>query len=657
MKQRQRQILEFLHESTGPITAEQLAKLLQCSERTVRSEIADLRRQLAAGECGQLQAKGNRGYRLIVTPEQWARLLRQEEEVDRRDLFSRQLEGPYLVLERVLKNGTVKIATLEQELFTNYKNVARYVDQAEQWLHRHRLQLQRKRGQGITVQGSRHRVRLAMWALYRELTHTFQPDEVEDSLQQFWPGISFYGIQQTVSRLEEHWSFRFSYASYERFCFLLAAMLADSRRKQPYTMPVQGAPPDTWEWRAADETLALMREAYHAGFAPEEKFYLWFILSSSEIMDFATEEARRRNAREKQKMLGLVRTLVRMIGGILQHNFSDDKVLENGLLNYLSALGTALRYGDRSEEHGRPLQSCTEYAEVSVACWSASHLLEDILQTPITEWEVSAIASHFAGAVQRKSVGGCVYVVCSYGVGVSRFLCEQLKRAFPHIQILGELTPRDLDRLQTLPRRYDLLITTVDLPGMPAETTVRIGNRLRDPDIVRINKKLAYLRTHTGRQSPAPARRPAYELFDPELVVRLEKPVEKEELLHRLCQLLQQRGFVSPAFETSVLEREHNASTSLSSRVAIPHGLPEYVRVSKIVVALLDVPVRWNALEQVDTVFLLALNLQSDAQVKESTIAFYRGLISMVEEPEKLACLRVLSSDAEVARQLNQMTQ
>ena len=30
-----------------------------------------------------------------------------------------------------------------------------------------------------------------------------RPDEVAESLQQFWPGISFYGIQQTVSRLEE----------------------------------------------------------------------------------------------------------------------------------------------------------------------------------------------------------------------------------------------------------------------------------------------------------------------------------------------------------------------------------------------------------------------------------------------------------------------
>ena len=96
---------------------------------------------------------------------------------------------------------------------------------------------------------------------------------------------------------------------------------------------------------------------------------------------------------------------------------------------------------------------------------------------------------------------------------------------------------------------------------------------------------------------------------------------------------------------------------ALSARVATPHGLPEHVLTSKIAVGLLDVPVKWNAFDQVDTVFLLALNLKSNAQVRESTIAFYRGLIAMVDEPEKLACLRVLPTDEDLAGALNQIVQ
>ena len=59
MKQRKRQILEFLHDNPGHITAGQLAELLKCSERTIRNEIAELRQLLVAGEYGRLEAKGN----------------------------------------------------------------------------------------------------------------------------------------------------------------------------------------------------------------------------------------------------------------------------------------------------------------------------------------------------------------------------------------------------------------------------------------------------------------------------------------------------------------------------------------------------------------------------------------------------------------------
>ena len=58
-------------------------------------------------------------------------------------------------------------------------------------------------------------------------------------------------------------------------------------------------------------------------------------------MDLRTPEAQARELAEKQRPLALVRGLIRMIGGILQRNFSDDETLEYGLLHYLSALQMA----------------------------------------------------------------------------------------------------------------------------------------------------------------------------------------------------------------------------------------------------------------------------------------------------------------------------
>lgn len=656
MKKRQRQILGILHQASGYVTAEQLALELNCSKRTIRSDVGALRDLLAEEGDGRLKAKGNLGYRLEIAQEEWERLLLVWENLDRRSVLDAQLGGWYLVLERVLKAGTVTVAELERELFTNYKNVKKYMDRAEEWLNNHDVALLRRRGQGATVQGGRHQVRLALWALYREMTAVPWEGHRDERLQNFWHNIDLDGIRQTVKRLEQNYQFRLSYDSYERFCFLLAAVLADSRKKLRYRFPGNAAQACTWEREAGRDALELIRGYYHAAIPTEEESYLWFVLASSEIMDFLTREARERNAEEKRSTLALVRTLVGMIGDILQRSFADDEILENGLLNYLSALSVSLRWGDHTREAGSALPVKADYADVSVACWSASHLLEDFLGAAVTEWEVNMIAVHFAGAVERKNVGGLVYVVCSYGVGVSRFLCEQLKRAFPHIQVLGELTPRDLKQLRTAPQPYDLLITTVDLPDMPEEITVRIGNYLHSQDVEAINRKLARLRS-LGRCSAQPELPGgSYPLFEAPLILRPRGVQDKAALLHQLCCLLLESGCVTEQFEASVLEREYNSSTILSPQVAIPHGLPEYVRISRAAVALLDTPVKWNGLEQVDTVFLLAFNFKSEANVQRSVVGFYKGLIAMLNEPERLAELRTLPEPQAVADVLNALS-
>lgn len=653
MKERQRQILGILHEAPRHVTAGQLALRLNCSERTVRSDIGELRDLLAESGTGRLEAKGNQGYRLEATPEEWKRLLSMWEDLARQTALDTRLGGRWLVLERLLKTGAATIAGLERELFTNYKSVRKYVDEAEEWLRAHDVALLRRRGQGFSLQGSRHQIRLALWALYREMTALPREEPRDDGLQRFWQGIDLTGVRQAVSRLERDYQFRLSYGSYERLCFLLAAMLADSRKKLPYRFPGELPAGPAWEREAGRDALELIRDYYHAALPDEEGAYIWFALASSEIMDFLTGEALARNAGEKSGTLALVRGLVRMIGDILQRRFTGDEILENGLLNCLSALGTALRWGDRTGESGGAFPFQSGYADVAVACWSASHLLEDFLGAAVTEWEVNTIAVHFAGAVEREDVGGTVYVVCSYGVGVSRFLCEQLKRAFPRVQVLGELTPRDLRALRAPARRYDLLITTVDLPDLPEEATVRIGNYLRSRDIEAIKKKLARLHAR-AEEAPRPELPGSgCPLFEAPLILHPKGPQDKAALLHQMCELLERREYVSGEFEASVLERERNSSTVLSPQVAIPHGLPDYVRVSRAAAALLDTPLSWNGSERVDTVFLLAFNFKNGAGVQRSVVGFYKGLIAMLNEPERLASLRSLPDAQAVADALN----
>lgn len=402
--------------------------------------------------------------------------------------------------------------------------------------------------------------------------------------------------------------------------------------------------------------LRYMRQWYQISFPDEERAYLSYAIASSEIMDFRTDAAGKRNAEEKKELLAFVRVLIHMVGEILQRSLADDKVLEYGLLNYLGALTAALRCGDDTCGCGDCRQMCGFNTDVAVACQSANHLLEEQLGINVTEYEIAVLASHFAGAVERNNITGAIYIVCNYGVGVSRFLCEQIKRAFPHIQVLGELTPRDLSKLRIPSRTYDLLITTVDLPGAAKESVVCIGNSLQNKDIESISKKLVKKRQ---REKGVENRENGgdYPLFEEELIFLPARKLEKTALIGELCRRLKDNGCVLEPFEESVLGREKSASTFLAGGVAIPHGLPEYVKVSRIAVALLDTPLVWNADETVQAVFLLALNLKSAPGVKESVVLFYRKLIAIVDEPQWVERLRELEDKGSIARKLNELIQ
>lgn len=643
MKERQLQLLRLLYEEAGYITARELAGELGCSERTVRGDISELKEFLEIGFYGSIQAKGNRGYHLETEPDGWTRFLREHEREQKGDAVC--LEGYYAVLEQLFLHDTVKTAALEQKCFANYKNVSQYVNETEEWLDRQGLLLQRRRGKGLSVEGEGYKLRLAFLAFYCEVRR-FCRLPSEKLMQSLLPGIRLEGIRQATERIEETYNFRFSYDGYERFSFLLFLMIFDYRKKRVCHFPEKMGRAGSWEWEAADMALQDMRKWYQVSFPEEERVYICYAIASSEIMDFRTDTALRRNAEEKKELLLLVRMLIRMVGAILQRDLTGDKVLENGLLHYLGALTAALCFGSDTCVYGSAMQP-DFHKDITVACQSANHLLEEYLGIHVTEYEIAVLASHFAGAVERNNIDGSVYIICNCGVGVSRFLCEQMKRAFPNVQVLGELTPRDLIRLHIPAGSYDLLVTTVELAGFPEESVVRIGNSLQRRDIENISKMLM--------KKNGLALQKGYPLFEEELLLLPSGKQEKQTLIHELCMLLKIKGYVREGFEENVLVREKSSNTFLLGGIAIPHSLPEYVRSSRIAAALLDTPLAWNTDERVQAVFLLALNFKSARGVKESVILFYRNLIDMVDEPRWIEGLRALKVKKLIVDKLNEL--
>ncbi|MBC1409154.1 PTS sugar transporter subunit IIA, partial [Listeria innocua] len=90
-------------------------------------------------------------------------------------------------------------------------------------------------------------------------------------------------------------------------------------------------------------------------------------------------------------------------------------------------------------------------------------------------------------------------------------------------------------------------------------------------------------------------------------------------------------------FLGSVLEREKLGSTVLGTGIAIPHPLGLMAKETKIVIRILDKPIKWDQKQSVHAVFLLCISKHD----YEEAINIYELLVELVREEygEKLANL------------------
>ena len=128
-------------------------------------------------------------------------------------------------------------------------------------------------------------------------------------------------------------------------------------------------------------------------------------------------------------------------------------------------------------------------------------------------------------------------------------------------------------------------------------------------------------------------------LFSPELMLLQADYPNKEALIANVVDLLQKKGFCAHGLYSSAIERERKMSTSIGSGIAFPHGDPEYVHESRVVLVTLKRPMLWDEQEKVDLIFFAAFNMNVEDE-RRRVETFYRELIPCLSNPGALQSLR-----------------
>ena len=609
MNRRQNELLRLLLvENNKAYFSQELAKLLGCSERTIRNDLTTITSELEGS--ADIIRKPGAGIRIEVNDAERQRLLE--------GLFQVETGGEEeltmnIAYELLMSKKPVTLKILTEHYFISRQEVKSEIDKINEWLSYFGLSIVSKQKIGFLLDGSELTKRNAL----AHLPQLYSLHAEEDpSITRLFPSFEVEAVKKALSKLPE------LYADNALERLLVHMLIMTKRTKLGNTIRLTDLEKETvkerQEYQYAINVLEELEPVFNLRYPDEEKLYFaWHLMSS-----------KRRTPLEEDRLKTsqLVEMLTDKMTGLTSVNFRNDEVLYQGLSTHLQSVIHRIAYGltvmnPLLKEIKRMYPYLVGMVILALEEIRAKY---DII---VPEEEAAYIVLHFQAALERQQrvshAKKKAIVVCHMGIGMSRLLQARLEQTESDLDIVDCIAKSDLNAyLET--EKIDMIISTVEIETDHIPSVV-VSPLLDEKDKERVSKLVTIVKSDGALPSGESALQHFIDENSIFVNVDLEHPYEVIEML---ANQLHDRGLVRREYAHTALLRERTSGTAIGSGVAIPHGNPAGILKSGIAVALLKRPLEWDG-EWVSIVFLLAVAGEKEGLMKQ----LFRELSEVSEKP------------------------
>ena len=616
-------IMEMLLDSPAGLRGEDIARRLEVSSRTVRSDIRKLQEALSSYR-SEIVAIPNRGYRLenrdghevlmslmAVAPAK----INLDSKIERRRFLTSRF------LEAVLCDRSLTQLELADEMFMSLSSLKTYLSEFRIMLSEYSLDIAQYKNEGLRLQGEEAAIR-------RLLVDHIREARDEKLQERIYSELSQKEINSLISQVMEECNLQLTDVARESLCLKLALSLHRSARGHFDACPASMAQKmaGSFEFSIAKELANKIFTSKGIDVAYNEVFYITQCLMTSKKLVPLMEDSQ-----EEEPLVRLVDEILRVVRSNFGLNFLEDQYLREGLTLHLriAIAQVNFRVGIRNVLLDSIKKDYPLAFRLGVL---AAKVVWEREQVRFNESEIGYLALHFGAAMSRnnieeKDVVKNVLIVCSAGLGVSILLNAKVKEHFRHrLHVMRVLPAYELT--EEVLSQADYVLTTVPLPEWENRKIIQVNHMLRQEDIDKIEQVIFH--------QPVLSRELMKSFFD-ERAFFLDKEFRtREECLEFLTEQAISLGFMSRDSKASVFEREKLSPTSIGDMAAIPHSLDANAAVSNISVLVLKKPIPWGDLP-VQIVFLLNIEHGKSALWEELFLRLYyyvkksQGLASILK--------------------------
>lgn len=234
-----------------------------------------------------------------------------------------------------------------------------------------------------------------------------------------------------------------------------------------------------------------------------------------------------------------------------------------------------------------------------------------------------------------------IVTTCITGEGTAEkikdYIEEYAEKSEKNIKVIpvGLFSPINLDlEIKKISQNYHILcfVGTID-PEIKDIPFISIQSILSNQGINQLNNLI----TNSTKKD---VENNVGKILDEKLIECNLEFENKNQAIDYMVDKLVHQGYVDEKFLLSVYKREMINSTSMKGDIAIPHGLPQYVKKPIVNIITLKKPISWGEGKTVDAIFMIVYRKDSKKYFQD----FYKVLLN----GEVLKKIKQTDSEAEI---------
>lgn len=570
------ELLELLKEDEYR-TALWIAEKMNVSEKTVRIRLKELKAVLLK-HGADIFSKARYGYKLEITDCIQFEKFRQESYKEENKIPGNgQERNQYLMAYLLNQKDYVKMDDLCDFLYVSKTTLTHSLKSVENILKRYQIRINRRPNYGIKLEGSELDIRRLISEYYikrdslKEMNWDHNKQEITNLAKE---------VKQLLRKYEIH----LSEISFENFLDYLYVAQKRMKRGNYLKMDKESHfQKGIKEQAFVKELIQLMETQNEVTHTKDEENYLLVYLAGKRIIGNAVENDSNFIIQEKTDRLAL--SMIEVIKKEYHMDFRGNFEVRMALNQHLVPFNIRMRY-DIPLKNPLLEEVKTKYSLAYEMSCHASRVLKEYYQKEIAEDEIGYFAFIFALALEkdkREGTDRCdILIVCSAGKGSSRLLKYKYELEFS--DYLRNIYVCDWVGLEKFEfSKVDYVFTTIPITMEVPVPILEVGLFLGNDDIQNITDLL-----RRGNQGYLVRYYPRNRF-----VTHISGDT-KEEVLEKLCKIIQEQEQVDENFYDLVLERESYAQIDYGNNIAIPHPNQIASEETFAYTVVLKDPIVWN---------------------------------------------------------------